>query len=275
MIQEDHHFYIDNAAMPEVETALRVLSLDRPLASAEIRDIGRRDFYYPMQKDATYAPKRLEDLGLAKKVGRLGYVLTLDGASLQSILQGDPGLAHELMHYRHFTGYAGHLDARKLMWSYRRCCELVWAAGRLLSAREVAGEILGEMQEQFATCLAGAGVEGQFKASAVTSVYSWLRHLESPRIDKDGFLCRCSLRVPALAGLALDDFYRNRGINCGDRVVLDNSVLDSLALVFFATPDSVFDGLRQISRTLHGPQMIETLSGTAIILNRPYGIRDV
>ena len=280
---ENHHFYIDNAGMPEVETALRTLSLNRPLSAAIIHDMAERDFGQQMQKDATYAPKRLEDLGLARRTGgsQSGYVLTADGVILQGILLTDPLLAHELMHYRHFTSYAGHPEARKLLWSYRRCCQLVWTAGRLLEPGEVASSIIGEMQDQFSDCLSNVGSEGQFRASAVNSVYRWLRQLQPcplppQRPVRYGEpIVKRALRRPGLAGLALDDYYRQRGMGYGERVIIDDAVIDDLAQVFFSTSSSVLDGLTQLARVARGIRTLETLSGTAVVLSLPFGMSDI
>jgi hypothetical protein len=279
--KEDHHFYIDNASLPEVATALRVLSIDRPLTPATIREIAKRDFAYDIQKDATYAPRRLQDLGLAsrnKPIGQ-GYVLTATGLTLQSILQHDQGLAYELFHYLHYTGSAGHSDARKLLWSYRRCCQLLWASGHLVSKRMIASTILSEAADRFASCLVGAGSEGGFNAGAVGCVYSWLRRLDPSPLPtsgrSEGPLVRRPLLTPSLAGLALDDLYRDRDIQYGDRVILDDGVVDALAQVFFATPESIYSGLTETAKRSKNLRLLETLSGVAVELGQPFGLSDV
>lgn len=279
--KEDHHFYIDNASLPEVATALRVLSTDRALGPTMIRVIAARDFDYQMQKDATYAPRRLRDLGLASLdngAGR-GYILTAMGLKLQSILQYDQGLAYELFHYLHYTGFAGHPDARKLLWSYRRCCQLVWASGHVVDKSIVASTILSEAAQRFADCLAGVGSQGGFKAGAVGSVYSWLRKLEPSPLPKssqsEGPIVRRALRVPSLAGLALDDLYRDRGIPYGDPVTLDTGVIDCLAQVFFASPESLYSGLTETARHSKNVKLLETVSGVAVELVQPFTLSDV
>jgi len=279
--KEDHHFYIDNASLREVATALRVLSVDRPLRPAAIREIAKRDFNYTIQKDATYAPRRLRDLGLAlpDNTGGGGCVLTAVGLRLQSILQYDQDLAYELFHYLHYTGFAGHPDARKLLWSYRRCCQLLWDAGHVISTRMVASTILSEAADQFADCLVGVGSQGGFKASAVGSVYSWLKQLKPsplPASDQpDAPIARRPLMTPALAGLALDDLYRDRDIQYGDQVILDDQIVDALAQVFFATPESVYAGLTETAKRSKNLRLVETLSGVAVELRQPFGLSDV
>ena len=279
--KQDHHFYIDNASLPEVATVLRVLSTDRPLSTTTIRAIAVRDFGYPMQKDATYAPRRLQDLGLAARGGSAGggYVLTAMGLKLQSILQCDRGLAYELFHYLHYTSFAGHPDARKLLWSYRRCCQLTWASGHIVPTRVAASIILSEAAERFPECLVGACSEGGFKASAVGCVYSWLRTLEPSPLPKsgqsEGLIVKRVLMIPSLAGLALDDFYRDRDIQYGDRVTLDDGVIDALAQVFFAAPESIYSSLAEIAKHSHNIRLLESLSGVALELGRPFGLSDV
>lgn len=283
--KEDHHFYIDNASLQEVASALLVLSLDKGLSTTEIREIAVRDFYPRYQKDATYSPRRLLDLGLATCTSSASrrYTLTPTGLRLQSILESDQDLAYELFHYLQYTGFAGHPQARKLLWSYRRCCQLFWSAGHDLDARVVAATILSEAAERFPACLADAGREGGFNTTAVQCVRSWLNCLRpsplsmsSPgRTGTQSPIAKRSLPNPVLAGLALDDLYRDRKVQYGDRVVLDDSVIDALSEVFFATPESTYAGLTEMARRSPTVTISETLSGAAVGLARPFGLLDM
>jgi len=281
--RENHHFYIDNASLQEVASALRVLSTDPGLSPAEIREIAIRDFYPKYQKDATYSPKRLLDLGLAAcdHTAKPDYILTPTGLRLQSILESDQELAYELFHYLHYTGFAGHPEARKLLWSYRRCCQLFWSSGHDLDTKLVAATILSEAAERFPECLAGAGRQGGFNATAVQCVRSWLDCLRPSPLPPPvpgktkGSIIKRNLANPSLAGLALDDLYRDRKIRYGDRVTLDDSVIDALSGVFFSTSESMYAGLVETAKRLPSLTLAETLSGVAIGLQQPFSLFDV
>ena len=67
-IKEDAHFYLDNATPQEVINVLTVLSLDHELTPKEISDTLSNKYTFSMQKDYTYSPRRLFDIGLGAAV---------------------------------------------------------------------------------------------------------------------------------------------------------------------------------------------------------------
>ena len=149
--KEDTHFYLDYAPPDEVTNVLKVLSLDYDLTTKEIADALRDSYGFEMQKDRTYSPRRLFDLGLAvrNKKGSVAYKLSELGSKVQNILGIDSGLAMDLMHYLHYAGYTVEPTKRKYLWSYRRCCEILWDDMRLIKYSDMASAIQSEMQEKF------------------------------------------------------------------------------------------------------------------------------
>lgn len=179
-IKEDTHFYLDNAPPKEVTNVLTVLSFDYDLSPKEISETLRANYAFEMQKDYTYSPRRLFDLGLAiqiRKGSAVKYRLTDLGLKIQNLLGIDQELAMDLMHYLHYTGNTGKPTQRKNLWSYRRCCELIWANMRVISSTDLASIIQGEMREKFDWLDFGEKKGARFNDKAANHFYSWLRSL--------------------------------------------------------------------------------------------------
>ena len=66
--KQGSHFYLDNAPPKEVTNVLTVLLLDYELAPKEISDTLRNNYAFEMQKDYTYSPRRLFDIGFATQI---------------------------------------------------------------------------------------------------------------------------------------------------------------------------------------------------------------
>ncbi len=292
----DVHFYLDNAPPKEVIPLLRLLSDVEPVTShqadAMMSSIGVR-----MQKDKTYSLRRLLDLGLTDKVGKLGgYVLNEHGRAAQRVVGAAPALAADVLHYLHFTPFAGLGPAgeraveiygklRKYLWCYRRCCEVMWSAGRMLPPGQLAGQLQAEMPEafpwiDFAQFSAGqirAG--GRFNGTAVSAVVTWLRALEPspiPEGTKEKRLIPREVDRVELALLALDDVYRARGYAYGDPVIMDEALVRQAAGVFFLD-EACCARLIQLAARLFPRRLTarSTLEGTMLVLHGPYTVLDV
>lgn len=293
----DVHFYVDNAPPKEVVPLLSLLSRDVPVTPGDTATLMMSRLGLTMQADKTYSLRRIYDLGLSERTneGR-GYVLNDWGVTVQHILSVAPDLGVDLLHYLHCTPFASispegvptvenFHHARKYMWSYRRCCELMWEASKVLDPKHLASMIQTEMVQvfswiDFAQFASGerrrAG--GRFNATAASAVMTWLRALRPSPISEG----RRPALVPReverfeLALLALDDVYRARGYQYGDPVTLDETLLRQTAGVFFLDLACCERLLRLAARLL--PRRLGargTLDGTALTLFAPYTIADV
>ena len=75
--------------------------------------------------------------------------------------------------------------------------------------------------------------------------------------------------------LALDHVYRTRGYRYGDPVVLDDTLLDELARVFFLDHQccrNLLDLAAKVTRTV---VLHDTFAGTSVNLMAPYGVENV
>lgn len=129
---------------------LSVLSIGHALSPNEIAEVLDSQFGFSMQKEHSYSPRRLYDLGLAKqtRVGRkLRYLLTDTGKRVQEIQTTNASLAVDLLHYLHYSRYSGLPTDRKYLWAYRQCCQIMWTSGGVVSPRKVAAVIQQRMEE--------------------------------------------------------------------------------------------------------------------------------
>lgn len=277
-VNEDTHFYVDNAPPEEVAWVLRCLSVDQPLSN---REIAQRvsEYGVGMQGDKTYSSRRLYDLGLANQTRQgsaVTYVLTSLGLKLQGIAAMDPQLYADLMHFLHYTRYDGAPESRKYLWSYRRCCDVVWAQQRLLSREEMAGVVQGDMKRDFPHLDFSAKKGGRFDETAAGRCYAWWRQLSPSPFVSDGDVLRWR-RVQRfeLALLALDHIYRDRGYRYGDPVVLDQAMLNDLARVFFLEPSCCRELLALGSTVTRAVALRDTFAGTSVSLLAPYTVKDI
>jgi len=276
---EDTHFYVDNAPPDEVSHVLRVLSLDSSITPDEIAEVMVNEYGFEMQRDHNYSPRRLYDLHLARQ-GRQGprttYRLTERGARVQAIQAMNPALGTDLLHYLHYTSYSGNPQDRKYLWSYRKCCEIVWSTQRLVPNRNLASQILSRMGEEFSCLDWTARVGARFDSTAVGRVYTWLRALDPPPFTKSNKNLRPRfVQRFELALLALDDTYRFRQYHHGDAVLMDESLVNQTAGVFFMDPKCCADLLRLSAKIGSTAKMSDTLSGPSINLLGPFTINDL
>ena len=277
--REDTHFYIDNAPPREVSQVLRVLSVENALTPNEIAKIMADEYRFEMQRDHSYSPRRLYDLGLAhqeRQGPRATYKLTERGLKLQTIQAMDLSLATDLLHYLHYTGYYGNPQDRKYLWSYRRCCDHIWLNGQLILAARLAATIQDEIGANFPHLDFGAKVGMRFNSTAASCVSTWLHALDPPPFIKSNKTLQPRLvQRFELALLALDDTYRSRQYHYGDAVLMDDSLINQTAGVFFIDPKCCADLLRLSAKIVPCVRTSDTLGGTAINLLRPYTIDDL
>lgn len=277
--REDTHFYIDNAPPREVSYVLRVLSVENALTPDEIAKIMADEYGVEMQRDHSYSPRRLYDLGLAhqeRQGPRVTYKLTERGLKLQTIQAMDLSLATDLLHYLHYTGYSGNLKDRKYLWSYRRCCEHIWLNGQLIPAAQLAATIQAEIGAKFPHLDFGVKVGMRFNSTAASCVSTWLHALDPPPFTKSNkTLQPRSVERFGLALLALDDTYRSCQYRYGDAVLMAESVVNQTAGVFFLDPKCCTDLLRLSANIVPFVKMSDTLGGASINLLRPFTIDDL
>ena len=276
---EDTHFYVDNAPPDEVSQVLRVLSREDALTPDGIAEVMSNQYGFEMQRDHSYSPRRLYDLGIAiqeRQGPKVIYRLTKQGAKLQAIQAMNPALATDLLHYLHYTNYSGNPLDRKYLWSYRRCCEIIWSTQRLVPNQNLASQILSSMSEEFSSMNWTARVGARFDRIAVGRIYTWLRALDPPPFTKSGknLQPRVVQRFE-LTLLALDDTYRSRQYHYGDAVLMNESLINQIAGVFFLDPKCCADLLRLSANIVPSVKMSDTLGGASINLLRPFTIDDL
>jgi hypothetical protein len=270
----DTHFYIDNAPPEEVLWVLRCLD-DTPLKPAQISERGS-DAGYVMQSDQTYSPRRLYDLGLLQTPesgARTQYIVSSAGRKIrQEYLEGT-GLFWDLMHYFHYTKWDGQPHTRKLLWSYRTCCEILWNEKALLPTSAMAARVQAEMQRNFdLDFLARKGA--RFDSSAAGRCYNWVGCLMPSAFPQKTLQPRVVDHYK-LSLLALDHVYRLRGYRYGDPVILDDALLDEIARVFFLEPVCCRELLDLAARVTRAIALRDTFAGTSIKLLAPYGVMDI
>jgi len=273
---EDIHFYVDNAPPDEVSHVLRVLSSEDQLTPSEIAKIMINEYGFEMQRDHSYSPRRLHDLRLAsqeRQGPKVTYKLTEHGAKLQAIQAMNPALATDLLHYLHYTSYSGSPQDRKYLWSYRKCCEIIWSTQRLVPNQNLASQILSRMGEEFNYLNWTARVGARFDSTAVGRIYTWLRALDPPPFTKSSKNLQPRLvQRFELALLALDDTYRSRQYHYGDAVLMDESLINQIAGVFFIDTKCCTDLLRLSANVVSSVKMSDTLGGASINLVHPFTI---
>lgn len=276
---EDTHFYLDNAPPEEVEAVLRVLSESEPLSNDALGERLHSDYGFRMQKDRSYSPRRLYDLGLAAAAstdGKRGYVMTDRGSRVRQILATDEDLYAELMHYLHYSRYFYGRAPRPYFWSYYQCSDILWAEKRILASREMASRVQSLMKECFPGLDYTARVGARFDGTAVGRCYSWLRSLEpSPIGAGDSLLRTRAVSRYEIAVLALDHVYRAREYRHGDPVVLDDQLLDEVARVFFLDHTSCLQGITLASRLTKAVRLADTYAGTSVTLMYPFGVENL
>jgi hypothetical protein len=274
--KEDTHFYLDYAPPDEVTNVLRILSHNNDLTPKGISDALRDSYGFNMQKDHTYSPRRLFDLGLAvqsRKGSLVKYRLSDLGSKIQNILGVDPAMAMDLMHYLHYAGYTAEPTKRKYLWSYRQCCKILWSNMKLLRYSDLASAIQLEMKEKFPWLDYGKRAGARFDNTAASRVAHWLRALEPPPVDQvDSALIPRTIDRYEIALLALDQTYQSRGYTYGDPVIMDDEFLKLVSGVFMLDPECCKRLLGIGARINQTVKISETLSGASINLMKPFKI---
>lgn len=277
MVQEDVHFLIDNASPAEVEYVLACLEPDIAYSTEELRERLLSEWGYSAQRNLTFSTRRLLDLGLADKAntasGKPGHVITQLGGKLRGISSVEQELYAEIMHFLHYTSFDGSPSSRKLFWSYRTCCEIVWARKQVPPTSELVAEVQSRIAELFPSAYASR-VGGNFNAGGVSSGWKpWLTQLQPSPFASEGreLILRHSHRFE-LAMLALDYVYRSRGYRYGDPVILDEPLLDEMARVFFLDPVCCRELIDLAARLTKAIKLSDTFTGTSVTLLTLYGI---
>lgn len=275
---EDTHFYIDYAPPQEVRKALWCLTAQKAMTPADVFEMLESQDQ-PVKSRRTEILRRLHDLGLASQIkqgNRVTYSLTELGDKVREIEGFDPEFYPDIMHFLHFSSYDGTPEARKFLWSYRRCTELAWREGRLLPPREIAARMQGQMREEFPYLDYTADVGARFDNTAAGRWAQWVRVLRpSPFTEKAGALQKRIVSRHELALLALDDTYRSRGYRYGDPVILDELLLDEVTRVFLLDPICCRELIDLAARVTKVIELSDTLAGTSVALLAPYDIERI
>lgn len=278
---EDTHFYVDNVPPDELKAITRVLHADPGLAMTcgEIADALRDNVGFVMQRDHTYSPRRLFDLGLAGRQGKgaqVRYHLSESGVRLRDTLSWDAAFASELLHYLHFVGFKGRPGDRRTLWSYRRCCDLIWKQGKVGKSAHLASVIQAEIRSLMGESPV-TRVGARFASDAVGKVCVWLAALSPSPFAEDGSTVQPRIvDRPELLLLALEDVYQTHGYHHGDQALLDEELLDHAAAVFFLDPHCCRDLLPTASAVY--PSYLglgNTLAGPTIALRRPFTLESL
>ena len=276
-MDQDVHFYIDNAPPEEVMYVLRCLTNAGYLSSREIGTKLHAHYGFEMQSDRNYSPRRLFDLGLADRTrsgSSLFYKLSARGGRVQEVASTDRSLGYELLHILHYYGYQGRGEDRKLFWSYRKLCELVWSEQRLRSSGELAASIQSLIETEFSPPSQVSNTGFNFSKAGANQGLAWLRALEPSPISEDTLVARGALN-PVLALLVLDHYYRENSIEIGSPVLLSDEALAALSGALFVTPQAFRDMLLAASRLSERVRPTDTLGGTSIRLNAPFTLTDL
>ena len=132
------------------------------------------------------------------------------------------------------------------------------------------------MSEEFSFLDWTAKVGARFNSTAAGCVYTWLRALDpSPFIKPDKNLYPRFVQRFELALLALDDTYRSRKYRYGDAVLMDESLVNQTAGVFFLDPRCCGNLLRLSANIVPSVRLADTLGGASVNLLRPFSIDDL
>jgi hypothetical protein len=132
------------------------------------------------------------------------------------------------------------------------------------------------MMEDFSHLDYTAQVGARFDNTAVGRWARWVRTLSPPPFNEIGeTLQRRTVSNHEITLLALDDVYRSRGYRYGDPVILDDSLLDKVARVFFLDPTCCRELLDLAARLTKAIKLSDTFAGTSVTLMAPYTIESI
>jgi len=116
----------------------------------------------------------------------------------------------------------------------------------------------------------------RFNSTAASCVSTWLHALDPPPFIKSNKTLQPRLvQRFELALLALDDTYRFRQYRYGDAVLMDDSLLNQTARVFFLDPSCCTDLLRLAARIVPSVKISDTLGGASINLLKPFTVDNI
>jgi hypothetical protein len=276
---EDTHFYFDNAPPKEVMNVISILSVDYEQTPKEIASSLSSTFAFEMQKDHTYSPRRVHDLGLAIRVRRgtsVKYKLNDLGLKIQNLLGFDRGLSKDLLHYLHYTGYKEEPKQRKYLWSYRKCCEIIWSNMRFVRGKEMASSIQAEMRDQFDWLDYGKKTGARFNDTAVNQIYSWLKNLDPSPFETIGDeLKPRKIDRYEIALLSLNEIYNCSGYTFGDPVIMDDNFIQRVSGVFMLDFECCKQLIEIGARLNNSVKLAETLTGISVTLKKPFNIDNI
>lgn len=278
--EEDRHFYIDNASPDEVLHIVKALSADNPASRNEIVEAVQENYGMQFQKKHEFSFRRVEDLGLSnrEKKGSSHYYVSNEATrKLQEIAGYDVDFSYELLHYLHYTRYDGETVDRKLLWTYRECCNYIWYDEKRLDVNATASALQSQMLEEFPHLAEYVNEEKGMRIDGrgVQEVLKWLGMLQPSPFDEDGQLQPRHLDNYHLVLLALDDFYRHEGYAYDIALLLDDDALDKVARVFFMDTSACRELIPIAAAISDAISLSDTLAGTAITLHTPYGIENL
>jgi hypothetical protein len=277
VVKEDSHFYIDNAPPSEVVQVLRVLSRDAPLSASQIAALLSEQVGFVMQKDHTYAPRRLYDLGLSSRVnegGSVRYSLSELGAKVQLLAGIDNALGYEIMHFLHYTRFSGDPSDRKLFWSYRSLCRMLWVDRVVAATQDLAARVQAAIGEEFPHLDDLGRSGGRFSAAGANQGLAWLRALKPSPIVEASVVPRAFDKV-GLVVAALDFVYRSNSLPYGSPLLLSPAIVDEVASVLFIDPKNCMLNLVSAGRLFDKVEVGQTLTGTSITLRAAHSVHDL
>lgn len=273
-----NHFYIDTSPPQQVRLVLLVLDEAQAMTVPNIRQTVSARYGPAVRRVRSEWPRRLMDLGLAfqeRARSSVAYRLTPIGAKLREIATLESDLYSDLMHYRHYSTYVRSPAAREYLWSYRQCSSIAWAERSFPPTASLAAAVLGRMQEQFPTLDFTAARGARFDHAGASRWLRWVGELYPSPVGPDRQLLPRTVTRHELPLLALDDVYQTRGYRYGDPVILDESLLDEIASVFFLDAVCTRELIDRAARLTRAIKLADTFSGTSITLLHHYGIEAV
>jgi hypothetical protein len=197
------------------------------------------------------------------------------GVKVRNLLETDRDLFADAMHFLHYDGYDGTSSARKLFWSYKCCCEIVWQQKRVPRAADLAAEVQARIASQFPD-LYSARIGGNFSAKGVSAWKTWLVNLARPPFDESGQRIVPRVRENfELALLSLGHVYRIRGYRYGDPVLLNRELLDEVTRVCFLDANCCRQLLTLAAKLTRRVSLRDTFAGTSVTLHAPYGVAEI
>jgi hypothetical protein len=177
------------------------------------------------------------------------------------------------MHFLHYDCFADTPSSKKAFWSYRQCCEITWAEGRVPSFASLAGLVQERIEQEYPHLFARKRVSPFNEGGANSGWWPWVAQLvPAPFSTRDRILARRVVPDHRLVLLAVEHVYRRQGYRHGDPVLLDDRTLDRVAAVFFLDAECCRELLGRAARLEKCLTMRSTFAGTSLTLLEPWTI---